>query len=72
MPESRYEEVRRSIEGLQTSEQLKLLADLAAKLTTSGEGRSRSLLELRGLGKEVWRDVDVKDYIDQERSSWNG
>lgn len=72
MPESRYEEVRRSIEGLQTSEQLKLLAELTARLSPADEGRARSVLELQGLGKEIWRDIDVDDYIDRERSSWNG
>jgi hypothetical protein len=34
--------------------------------------RPRSILELRGLGKEIWQGVDVQDYIDQERASWNG
>ncbi len=25
----------------------------------------------RGLGKEVWLDVNVEEYIGQERSEWN-
>ena len=29
-----------------------------------------SLRELRGLGKEIWEDVDVEDYIKKERDSW--
>jgi plasmid stability protein len=32
----------------------------------------RSLADLRGLGREIWADVDVHDYIDQERSAWDG
>jgi len=32
----------------------------------------RSILELRGLGKHVWQNVSVKDYINAERDSWNG
>jgi len=32
----------------------------------------RSILELRGLGKQVWQNVSVKDYINAERDSWNG
>jgi len=32
----------------------------------------RSILELRGLGKHLWQDVSVKDYINAERDSWNG
>ena len=26
--------------------------------------------ELRGLGKEIWQDIDAQEYIDQERDSW--
>jgi hypothetical protein len=34
--------------------------------------RRRSLLELRGLGKDIWQDVDVSGYVNGERSSWSG
>jgi len=30
----------------------------------------RSLLELRGLGKEIWEGVDPVEYVKQERDSW--
>lgn len=29
-----------------------------------------SLRDLQGLGKEIWEDVDVEDYIKKERDSW--
>jgi hypothetical protein len=32
----------------------------------------RSILELRGLGKHVWQNISVKEYINAERDSWNG
>ncbi|MCK5716881.1 MAG: hypothetical protein KAH77_05275 [Thiomargarita sp.] len=32
----------------------------------------RSILELRGVGKHLWKDISVKDYINTERDSWNG
>lgn len=32
----------------------------------------RSILELQGLGKGVWSNVDARKYIDEERASWNG
>ena len=25
---------------------------------------------LRGLGKDMWKDVDVKEHIQEERNSW--
>ena len=32
--------------------------------------RKRSLLELRGLGKEIWGGIDPVEYVKQERDSW--
>ena len=29
-----------------------------------------SLLELRGLGKELWRDVDAVTHVVEERTAW--
>jgi hypothetical protein len=33
--------------------------------------KKSSLLQLEGLGKEIWQDVKVDEYIDQERNSWD-
>jgi plasmid stability protein len=30
-----------------------------------------SILELRGLGKELWKGVDPAKYVDEERNSWD-
>jgi hypothetical protein len=30
-----------------------------------------SILELRGLGREVWLDIDPKKYIDELRNEWD-
>jgi hypothetical protein len=29
-----------------------------------------SLRDLKGLGKEIWKDIDVEEYIKKERESW--
>jgi hypothetical protein len=29
-------------------------------------------MELQGKGKQFWNNMDIKKYIDEERSSWNG
>jgi plasmid stability protein len=31
-----------------------------------------SILELRGLGKEIWRGVEPAGHVERERSSWDG
>ena len=32
----------------------------------------RSIMELRGLGRQLWKDTSVKDYINAERDAWDG
>jgi len=29
-----------------------------------------SLKNLKGLGKEIWKDTDIDEYINKERESW--
>jgi hypothetical protein len=61
-------------QDLTPEEQIKLLADLAA-LVRDREVMprpQRSLLELRGLGKELWSSIDVDQYLEEERNSWDG
>jgi hypothetical protein len=33
--------------------------------------RRHSILELRGLGREVWQGIDPKKYIDELRNEWD-
>lgn len=34
-------------------------------------GEPASILELRGLGKELWRGIDGARFVDEERESWD-
>jgi plasmid stability protein len=34
-------------------------------------GATYSILELEGLGKELWKGIDSDQYIDAERNSWD-
>ena len=73
MPEANYNNVISEIKTLNLSDQLRLLEQVAAiirKKTITGP--TRSILELKGKGKDIWKGLDVKTYLDEERSSWNG
>ena len=70
-----YEEALNYARQLPTDEQLLLLQELAALVRqqiTIKEEPLHSFLELEGLGKEVWGDIDAQEYINQEREAWNG
>lgn len=49
-------------------ELLKSLHDLVAK---DDQKPKRSLLELAGLGKEVWQEIDTDAYINELRDEWD-
>ena len=74
-----YDDVRNKILGqiqlLAPHDQLRLLDDLAAIIQQSSgvaEQPHHSITELKGLGKEVWEGIDVKEYIREERRLWDG
>ena len=67
-----YENARKSVEALGPADQLRLVAELISRLSGDLNGQPRSLLELDGLGHELWQGVDVDEYLHQERSSWDG
>ena len=67
-----YENARRFVEALKPADQLRLAAELISRLSGKIDRQPRSLLELEGLGEDVWQGVDVDAYLRRERSSWNG
>jgi hypothetical protein len=73
MPNPRYDQAKRSVQALDPADQLRLIAELVGRLSGTVEHQPhRSLLELQGLGKDVWQGVDVEKYLRGERSSWGG
>ncbi len=68
-----YEELLSRVRQLDPVDQLCLLAELAALVRQRlSVPQRRSILELKGLGKEIWQGIDAQEYVDQERASWNG
>ncbi len=73
MPEANYNQVMSKIKTLNLSDQLRLLEEMAMLIRKkTSKVKPRSILELKGKGKDIWKGLDVKAYIDEERSSWNG
>jgi len=73
MSTSVYYEILNRVQRLTPADQLRLLEELAALVRRQVMIRPRrSILELQGLGKEIWQGIDVQEYVDRERASWNG
>ena len=39
--------------------------------TDQSQRPKRSLMELHGLGAELWKDIDVEKYINNSRDEWD-
>jgi hypothetical protein len=70
---STYQDVRRQVNDLTPNEQLRLLEELAATVRRQVLVKpKRNIMELEGLGKEIWHGLDAQEYVNEERASWNG
>jgi predicted restriction endonuclease len=81
MTTNAYRQALRQAQSLTPKEQLQLIEELLTMLRQHSnlideeeeeEEPLHSILEFEGLGKEVWEGIDVKQYLEQERASWDG
>jgi hypothetical protein len=60
------------IKPLSREQRLVLLNILQAELNNGEEkGQPHSILELHGLGKDIWHDVDANEYVNTLRNEWD-
>lgn len=61
-------------ERLSVADQLRLISQLSERLRSQvdQEGQPVDMLSLAGLGADLWREIDVEAYLEQERASWEG
>ncbi len=73
MGTSSYESVLHQADTLSRDEKLRLIRELAMSAEDeSAAPKERSVMELAGLGAELWNGVDAQEYVNRERASWNG
>jgi hypothetical protein len=61
------------VRPLPAADRLKLLERTARELaeTSPSERKGHSVLELRGLGKELWAGRDAQEYVNELRDEWD-
>jgi hypothetical protein len=69
----RFEDYVRGIEHLKPNEQLSLIEIMSARLkkTLKQEKTKHSVMELEGLGADIWKGIDAQEYVSKERKSWD-
>ena len=61
------------IEPLPREQRLKLMAKMAHELANNGDSeppKKRSIMELEGLGAEIWEGIDPDEYVNELRNEW--
>lgn len=64
----------RHIRSLPAAERLHLLALVAQGLASErggGHETKRNIMDLHGLGKEIWGEIDPQEYVDELREEWD-
>ena len=68
-----YDDILKRAQHELTPEQQQRLVDALAQHAGRKNGRQRhSIMELKGLGKEIWQGIDADEYVAKERDSWDG
>jgi hypothetical protein len=68
-----YDDYVKKIQTLTPEEQMSLIKVISAglKKTLRGEKAKHSVMELEGLGADIWKGVDAQEYVLKERNSWD-
>ena len=66
------DEALRVSEQLSPIDQLQLISLLSERLRheLDRDNEPVDMLSLAGLGAEIWQEIDVATYLEQERTSW--
>lgn len=68
-----YHDYVQGIQKLKPEEQASLLEIISTNLkkTLKKRDATHSILELEGLGAEIWAGIDAQEYVRQERAAWD-
>jgi plasmid stability protein len=67
LPDSLY----RKLKARAKRERRSVAQEVKMLLTDALDPASQpSVLQLRGLGEEIWRDIDAEAHVAQERAAW--
>ncbi|RJQ49815.1 MAG: hypothetical protein C4530_22660 [Desulfobacteraceae bacterium] len=71
MSELAVETIYRQISKLKDNEKKVLLTKLITEISLSGKVQQNlNIYDLKGVGKEVWNNIDAQEYVNSERASW--
>ncbi len=67
-----YDQTLSMARRLNLPEQLQLLEALSKMVRRRvDKPQTHTVMDLEGLGAEIWQNVDAQTYVNQERASWD-
>ncbi len=68
-----YNDYVKGIRSLKPEEQLSLVEVISVGLKTAMRKQKirHSIMELEGLGADIWKGIDAQKYVYKERESWD-
>ncbi|MBI4722480.1 MAG: hypothetical protein HY769_05715 [Candidatus Stahlbacteria bacterium] len=61
----------KEISQLNNNEKIVLLSKLMTEIATNIKKDIRvNFYNIKGVGKEIWKDIDAQEYVNKERESW--
>jgi len=68
-----FEDYIKGIERLRPDEQLNLIGIISSRLKANLKRKKakHSVMELEGLGAQIWKGVDAQRHVSKERKSWD-
>ena len=66
-----YKDYIEGIKTLEIDEQLDLIDALSACIKDRILKKSHSIMELEGLGADIWTGIEAQEYVSRERESWD-
>ena len=71
MTTTNYDDILKKTRELELAEQLQLLQTLVDLVKHQvGKSKPHSIMELEGLGADIWQGIDAQNYVNEERASW--
>jgi len=67
-----YDDILKRAQQMSREQQQRLVDELAQQAGRKNGSQEHSIMELKGLGKAIWQDVDADEYVAKERDSWDG
>ncbi|HOO71591.1 MAG TPA: hypothetical protein PK926_07505 [Spirochaetota bacterium] len=72
MQKNKLENIYREISNLNNKEKKIILSKLINEIKLSSQKEEQySIMGIKGLGKEIWDDIDAQYYVNIERASWD-